>query len=106
MIDTIEVRQNNLYQNGQLVSFSDGSQAVFRKILDIPTTVEDKYHPLATEESLDFLAWKYYQDEVEDPSKFWWAIADANDIIDPFDLSKHVGTEIRIPSITQVLLTA
>lgn len=106
MIENIEVRQNNLYQNGELVTFSDNSQALFRKIIEIPTTVEDRYHGLAKEESLDFLAWLYYQDEVEDPSKFWWAIADANDIIDPFDLDSYIGTEIRIPSITQVLLTA
>lgn len=104
MVDTIEVRQNNLYQNGNLISYSDGTQAVFRRILNIPTTIEDKYHALSTEESLDFLAWFYYQDEIEDPSKYWWAIADANAIIDPFDLSKHVGQELRIPSITQVLL--
>lgn len=41
---------------------------------------------------LDILAQNYYSD-----AKFWWVIAIANNIIDPFDVP--VGTRLRIPPV-------
>lgn len=56
-------------------------------ILDGVDTVE---HVLQAGERLDVVAWKYYGD-----SEYWWVVAIANRIMDPFSLT--VGTRLRIP---------
>lgn len=57
---------------------------------DILDGVETVDHILAVGERLDGLAFKYYGDE-----DYWWVIALANRIMDPFSL--EVGTRLRIP---------
>ena len=46
--------------------------------------------PRQYENRIDLLAYKYYGN-----ARFWWIIALANEIIDPFDLP--VNTQLRIP---------
>jgi len=57
-------------------------------VLDGVTTVD---HVIEAGQRLDVLAYKYYGDP-----DYWWVIALANRIIDPFSLT--VGQLIRIPS--------
>lgn len=47
---------------------------------------------IAEEGRLDIIANQYYN-----TPRFWWVIALANNIIDPFDIP--VGTTLRIPTI-------
>lgn len=49
----------------------------------------------SNKDRLDKLASEYYSDP-----RFWWVIALANNIIDPFDIS--LGTRLRIPPITSL----
>ena len=63
-------------------------------ILDGVDTVE---HILVSGERLDLLAHKYYGDE-----DYWWVIALANRIQDPFSLS--AGTRLRIPRDARAIL--
>lgn len=44
---------------------------------------------------LGLIAHEFYSD-----ARLWWVIADASDIIDPFDIA--AGTELRIPDLSRV----
>lgn len=101
----LEVRINNLYRNGRLYVFPDTDEMLLiRDKYQTVGTLEDQYHYLIEGETLDGLAYKYYSDLIEDSSKFWWILADANDVYDPFDLSPYLGTEILIPNLFTTLL--
>lgn len=63
-------------------------------ILDGVDTVE---HILSAGERLDVLAHRYFGDE-----DYWWIIAIANRIQDPFSLV--AGTRLRIPSDARAVL--
>lgn len=95
---------NNLYRTGQVILFTDGEAVLTRDVLSIEATEEDKYHPVVHLDTLDKLAYKYYSGTVEDASKFWWVIADANNIENPLDISAYVGINLLIPNIINVLL--
>lgn len=63
----------------------------------IPEKDSDIYHVVTNEERdrLDIISNKFYQTPT-----FWWAIALANDLIDPFNIEP--GTTLRIPSRDQL----
>lgn len=63
-------------------------------ILDGVNTIE---HILVAGERLDVLAFRYYGDE-----DYWWVIALANRIMDPFALT--AGQRLRIPSDAKSIL--
>lgn len=101
----LELRGNNLYRNGFLVDFQYTDEVLLlRDPIDYVSTVKDLYHQVAKEDRLDLLAYKYYSGVVEDASKYWWVIADANNVMNPLDLEGFVGRDILIPNILTVLL--
>ena len=51
---------------------------------------------LETENRLDIIANEYY-----DSPRYWWVIALANEIMDPFDIP--MGTVLRIPPVSSVV---
>lgn len=106
MADTTDLilPSNNLYRNGQVFVFDNGDELLLRETMAFDATLTDKYHILRTTDTLDYLAWYYYRDIVADPSKFWYVIGDANGIINPLDLSDHVGEELLIPNIIKAEL--
>jgi hypothetical protein len=64
---------------------------------DILDGVQCVIHILSLGERLDTLAFKYYGD-----SDYWWVIALANRIMDPFSLVP--GQQLRIPSDVKSIL--
>ena len=54
---------------------------------------DDIVYIIEPNDTLDKLSFEYYGDE-----KFWWVIADYNNISFFFDLEKMIGKEIRFPS--------
>jgi hypothetical protein len=100
----IELRQNNLYSNAKIYSLTDNEELLLREIIPFKGTVTDTYHTVMQGDRLDLIAWKYYRNQVEDASKYWWLIADANNIIHPLDLSDYVGKELLIPNISKAQL--
>lgn len=60
----------------------------------IDKTSNDQYYTVTMTEQdrLDIIAVKFYG-----TAKYWWVIALANDIIDPFTLD--IGTTLRIPTL-------
>lgn len=100
------LRENNLYRNGYLVELDNTDEVLLlRDTITIDDSAKNQYHVLKNLDRLDLLAYKYYGNIVEDASKYWWIIADANDIQNPLDLTEFVGTQIIIPDILKVLIS-
>lgn len=97
------VRDNNLYQNGR-VFVVDGEELLLRDTTTVPRTVFDQYITVRDDDTLDKLAWRAYEGEAADPSKYWWLLADANNIQNPLDITELVGREIVVPDFQQALL--
>lgn len=105
MAETVELRDNNLYYNGYINNYpDDGELELLRPLLNIVAAEEDQWHTITEADRLDILAWKYYKNVVSDASKYWWVIADANNIYNPLDLTELVGTSILIPDILRIRL--
>lgn len=104
MVEEIELRGNNLYRNGEVIDFGDGESILTRELIPFEGTVKDIYYTVRRDDRIDLIAYSHYSRIVEDSSKYWWVIADANNIHNPMDLEDLVGTEILIPNILNVLL--
>ncbi len=101
----IELRENNLYVNGRIIQFSDGQSILIRDKISYVGQAIDVYHTVMDEDELTKLAWRYYRSVVIDPAKYWWVIADVNNIFDPFDLSSYIGKDLLIPNLLTIKLT-
>jgi nucleoid-associated protein YgaU len=86
-----EVIKGRYYAMWRDPSFRD---AFGPDILDGVETIE---HVLTSEDRLDGLAFHYYGDE-----DYWWIIALANRILDPFSIV--AGRTLRIPSEAKSIL--
>lgn len=95
---------NNVYRNGEVALFSDNEGLLIRDTVEFVGETEDMYHTVKKLDRIDLLAYNYYKNRVQDASKFWWVIADANNIENPLDLTSLVGQDILIPNILDVLL--
>ena len=58
----------------------------------VPTSPTDTFHIVTKkdENRLDLIAWQYYGN-----SLLWWVIAEASDVVDPFDVPRD--TVLRVP---------
>lgn len=94
----IVLRKDNPYALGSILRFSTTPPVLDRDVLVYQTSTEDKFHEMVEGETLDTLAYKYYKN-----SKYWWVIADANQIENPLDLqgltSLLIPNEDRIKSL-------
>lgn len=64
---------------------------------NLKTTSEFVTHKLRSNDTLNSLALKYYNDPT-----FWWVIAYFNDIQDPFKPLRDKYTILKIPSISSI----
>lgn len=102
---SIELSEANPYANGgRIIAFDDGQMALLREPLEWVPSNEDSYHVVHATDRLDLLAFKYYKKYTENPEKYWWVIADANEIENPMDLSDVLGQPIIIPNLLNVKL--
>ena len=101
----LTLRNNNLFRNGEIVVFDNSNEILLlRELVLLEGTLQDGYHTVLKNDRLDVLAYNNYKNSVSDSSKYWWVIADANNIDNPLDLTELVGTEILIPNILNVKL--
>lgn len=98
MAEQLTLKNNNLYQNGRIIQFDNGEQELEREILDFPGDITDSYYTIVQGDELTKIAYNKYKDYTDDPGKYWWIIADANNIENPLDISDLIGTDIVIPS--------
>lgn len=99
---TIELSESNLYSDGQIYVFSTGDARLVRKPLEYQPSDGDAYYPVKIGDTLTRIAYDYYKYYVDQASRYWHVIADANKILNPLDLSQWVGKEIVIPDILRI----
>lgn len=95
VIDFPILRDDNPYYSGVVFQFDDGSLALDRVPLDYEQSDADRYYTVGDMEEIDMIAYEGYNN-----SKLWWVIADANNILFPFQLDR--GTTLLIPDEDQV----
>lgn len=100
----LTLKNNNLYQNGRIIVFDNGEQELERDVLLFPGDEKDTYYTVIEGDDLTKIAYDQYKDFAEDAGKYWWIIADANEIENPLDISDLVGQEIVIPSFEKFSL--
>lgn len=101
----IKVPLNNLFANfnAYYIELEDGQLWLVRERLVIPTHATDNFHTIKDNDELTTIAWKWYKNYVEDASKYWWIIADANpQIRNVVQLRNYVGQDILIPAFNRV----
>lgn len=101
---TLELKKYDLYGNGNVEIYPNGEQYLVRDSIEYTGSEEDYFHKVNETDTLTYIAWLYYKNIIENPSKYWWVIADANEIEHPMDLTDFIGDELLIPSITKFLL--
>lgn len=102
----LELPDNNLYATGRIIDFNDGSNelVLLRDKIVYEADDLDEYHTVKHMDAIDKIAFDRYSKYVEDASKYWWVIADANNIDNPLDLSEWVGKDLVIPYFLKVRL--
>lgn len=104
-ISPISLPISNLYANGKILVFKDGTGKLKREPVTYIPSEPDDYYTVRINDRLTSIAYKFYNDKVLLPSHYWWIIADANKIKNPLDLSALVGNEIIIPNILNFKLS-
>ena len=88
----IRLRIDNPYSTGIIQQFKNGTLALDRFKINHKPNEKDALHVVQDFDTLSSLSGKYYKN-----SKYWWIIADTNNIDDPFTLA--VGTVLIIPDL-------
>lgn len=95
----IELLESNMFANGRMIVFSDGTGKLQRDKIEYVPSESDDYYTVKIDDRITGIAYQFYKLKVQLPSHYWWIIADANNIRNPLDLSSYVGKEIVIPNI-------
>lgn len=97
-MSVINLRINNPYARGTIFTFSGGEKFFRRKKIEYTQGPTDLLHLVRADDNLSNLAYKYYGD-----SKYWWVIADANNIHEPLDIaSVYQGKNLLIPDFDKI----
>ena len=94
----------DLYAGGSQIVFSSGEGKLQRTKTEYEGREGDSYHTVKYEEVITGIAYQHYKNKVDRPSRYWYIIADANNIQNPLDLTSFIGQEILIPDIIAFLL--
>lgn len=97
-IEDLELRINNPFSIGNIFIFDEGDYILDRESIQVEKSIRDRYHTIIDDETLGTIAFNFYGN-----SKWWWVIADVNNISWPFKL--ETGLTILIPDINKVNLS-
>lgn len=100
----LKLRQSDPYSGGLVENYPDGTKELVRTPLAYVPTVYDDYVEVKEGDTLDGIAYEKYISFVEDAAKYYWVIADANNIDNPFDLAPYVGQRLLVPNFTRLQL--
>lgn len=96
-IDPITLRENNPYSLSSIIVLSDGSLVLERTKINYVKSDKDRYFTVIQNDTIWNIAHQAYGD-----SKYWWIIADVNNIEDPIDLEP--GVSLLIPDLVTTQL--
>lgn len=88
----VDLRDSNLYANprGFIVQYTDEIQILERRVVPPKQDRTDKYMLFREGDNLMRLTYGFYRDIVQNPARYWWLIADRNNVYDPFEKTKVV----------------
>lgn len=89
---------NNPYALGTIEEFTTGNPLLSRNKLVIPKNNLETFYTIKDGDNLTTISFEVYQD-----SKYWWILADANDLVieNPFILT--TGETLRVPNLSFAL---
>lgn len=95
---TTETRTSRYRKLKRLINNRDEQYVETAEPFKVPKNADDTFHivSMKDENRLDLISWQYYGN-----TYMWWVIAEASDIIDPFDIPKD--TVLRIPNKANVI---
>ena len=99
----ISFLKSDLYYKGRVVVDGQGELILERAPFTYVPSVNDETHVVVEGDRLDLIAYRYYKELIVEADKYYWLIADANDILNPLDLSSYIGREIVIPDILNII---
>lgn len=91
----MEINQDNPYIRGYVLEYVEGDMSLERVKLEYNPSPDDKLHPVTYWDNLSDLSFDYYGS-----SKWWWVIADINNIFDPFSLTPN--SNLIIPDLKAI----
>lgn len=94
----MEINRDNPFVSGFILTYNEGDISLERELIRYVPSVNDILHPVTYWDNLSDLAHDYYGS-----SKWWWVIADANLVFDPFSLTPN--SNLIIPSLDSIQTT-
>lgn len=91
----MEINQDNPFVTGFVFQYLEGDFSLERAKLKYIPSENDKLHQVTEWDNLSDLSFDNYGS-----SKWWWVIADINNVFDPFNLSSHIN--LIIPDLTPI----
>lgn len=105
MEDTaVNFSQGNAYYGMNILAFEDGVMELPSKPYKRPDNLKFKTVVVKQGDRLDTIATTQYARQDTNPAKWWWLIAEENELENAWDLSELIGQEIRIPDLVQYTL--
>lgn len=95
----IRLRDDNPYANGRINAYADGTAELDRDFPEYNGGEGDQYYTVKIGDELDEIAYRYYKNKLENAQRYWYVLADVNNIENPLDISDWVGRNIVIPDI-------
>lgn len=87
----IQLKQSDLYQNGQIIQLNDDEQLLLRETLPVKQEEGDSYIEPKEGAELNLLAFYAYEQVVDNANQYWWLIADRNNVFNPLAPNMVVG---------------
>jgi nucleoid-associated protein YgaU len=83
------------YSNGLIISYNEGDFSLERIPPQLVDNQDDQLHIVRDEETLNSIAQQYYKE-----GKYWYLIADKNNLLDIFTL--YTGQQLIIPHLNSI----
>ena len=94
----MEINPDNPFVTGYLLTYKEGDTSLERQKIEHSASPNDKLHTVKDGDNLSDLSSDYYKS-----SKWWWVIADVNNVYDPFDLTPHKNLIIPDLNLIKVI---
>lgn len=95
----VELRTDNPFSTGFVYKYEEGDESLERFKLNHVPSEKDKLHTVRDYDNLSDISFDYYGN-----SKYWWIIADINNIDNPFELL--VNSNLIIPDLDSIKASA
>lgn len=89
------LRNDNPYSTGSVFIFPDNSLSLDRELLVYVKSQNDRYYTIGDGDTLWNISYQAYGS-----SKYWWVIADVNNLFGAFDL--NTGDTLLIPDLNTI----